>query len=629
MTYKSVIKLAVLVSIIFLAISPCADAANLLGDHNFEQSTPDGSFPDAGYWLTDWVGFGGAGCTTTAGRSGNGLWLYTGENSDHWWSGPYQDAGAQPGKIYFASAWVRAKFAGSEWVPGSRALVKVKFLDSSRNTLAEYESRPITDPNTNWSLLYFATHPAPLQTQYARFVLYTEKPQTEGQTIVNFDDCLLREYECSDCINLDFVPDCGSDNDLVGSAYSVDTNEYKVGVYIYVEDWWPKPTFTNPWTDINPDGTWQCDITTGGDDANATEILAFLVPTAEIASWPVDFNSPSGLAALPGEAFRFPSTGTFRPSCFTVIGFSGYNWLVKRTGSKKVGPGPNWFSDSEENVWVDSNGLHLRITEEDGKWTCAEVLTEEPFGYGTYVFEVQGDLNSLDPNVVLGLFIWDEFAPHYTNREMDIEITRWGKPENDNAQYVVQPWNGPNNLFRFNFPSNDSNTMTMVLDWQQESVYFNSFYGDFSIPPSERQVIESWTYEGNSVPQPGKENVRINLWLDEGSEPANGQEAEIVVKSFHFIPPPGVEVSCDSLDFGSVVIGRTAHKVLRVYNTGQDDLYVDSVQISGPDSANFYVSNSTFVLDSNSAFNFSNCSWVSSIVFLKETLSLEPPSVLM
>ncbi len=34
-----------------------------------------------------------------------------------------------------------------------------------------------------------------------------------------------------------------------------------------------------------------------------------------------------------------------------------------------VGPGPNVFSDSPENVWVDAAGqLHMRITARDGQW---------------------------------------------------------------------------------------------------------------------------------------------------------------------------------------------------------------------------------------------------------------------
>jgi len=52
-----------------------------------------------------------------------------------------------------------------------------------------------------------------------------------------------------------------------------------VVVYIKVGGaWWgPKPTWASPLTLIKPDGTWETDITTGGVDTSATEVLAFLV----------------------------------------------------------------------------------------------------------------------------------------------------------------------------------------------------------------------------------------------------------------------------------------------------------------------------------------------------------------
>jgi len=39
------------------------------------------------------------------------------------------------------------------------------------------------------------------------------------------------------------------------------------------------------------------------------------------------------------------------------IEFSGYKWFVKGSGDWKAGPGPNYFSDSEENAWIDDEFL--------------------------------------------------------------------------------------------------------------------------------------------------------------------------------------------------------------------------------------------------------------------------------
>jgi hypothetical protein len=42
-----------------------------------------------------------------------------------------------------------------------------------------------------------------------------------------------------------------------------------------------------------------------------------------------------------------------------IINFSDHNWIVKSGYCR--GPGPNHWSDSEENVWVDDEGLILLI----------------------------------------------------------------------------------------------------------------------------------------------------------------------------------------------------------------------------------------------------------------------------
>ena len=90
-----------------------------------------------------------------------------------------------------------------------------------------------------------------------------------------------------------YVPPYGSSNNLFGQVLHVNTDDYKVAVYIYVGGWWTKPTFANPLTNIGLDGSWECDITTGGNDVLATQIVAFLVPK--------DYSPPpmSGAQTLP------------------------------------------------------------------------------------------------------------------------------------------------------------------------------------------------------------------------------------------------------------------------------------------------------------------------------------------
>lgn len=65
------------------------------------------------------------------------------------------------------------------------------------------------------------------------------------------------------------------------------------------------------------------------------------------------------------------------------ITFSRREWLVKSC-TEACGPGPNYFSDGAGNVWVDGQGkLHLKITNVNGQWRCAEIICREPLGYGS------------------------------------------------------------------------------------------------------------------------------------------------------------------------------------------------------------------------------------------------------
>jgi hypothetical protein len=204
--------------------------------------------------------------------------------------------------------------------------------------------------------------------------------------------------------------------------------------------------------------------------------------------------------------------------------FSGYTWKVKSSDSL-VGTGPNYFSDSSENVWIDEQGqLHLKITKRNEKWYCAEVVSEETFGYGTYRFYLASRIDQLNENVVLGLFTWDD-DPAYNHREIDIEFARWGQVTNENAQFVVQPYYRPDNMYRFTIQLNGDNS-THSFDWRNNSITFQSSYGH----------NESWSYTGQDIPPPGKENARINLWLFQGIPPSDGQEVEVVVAKFEFIP---------------------------------------------------------------------------------------------
>lgn len=207
-----------------------------------------------------------------------------------------------------------------------------------------------------------------------------------------------------------------------------------------------------------------------------------------------------------------------------VIRFSGYEWIVYTTGDMKEGPGPNYFSDSEENVWIDKEGrLHMRITFRDGRWNCARVEMAKSYGYDKYVFYVSSRPDSLDRQVVWGLYTYKN-----DGEEIDIEFSRWGIDNNQEAQYTIQPSSVPGNKARFRMDLEGSYS-THIIDWGRKRIDFASYHGHRLKPDNTNQVIASWSYSGSNIPPDSDERLKINLWLFRGTPPSDGQETEVVV----------------------------------------------------------------------------------------------------
>jgi hypothetical protein len=327
------------------------------------------------------------------------------------------------------------------------------------------------------------------------------------------------------------VPAYGSTEDLQGRVLCADPATHRIAVFIYVDGWYNKPYWTAPLTTIQPDGTWMCDVTTGGSDPQATQLAAFLLPAG--------YDPPPmfGQGVFPtdlwshAEAHRFASRGTGSRQ----IQFGGYSWWVK-AATTPVGPGPNYFSDRPEDVVVDAEGrLRLHIVQREGKWYSTEVVTDAPLGYGNYVFRIAPLARPLDENAVIGLFTWDEGAPEYNYRELDIEFSPWGQPANQIAQYVVQPWDHMGNMYRFDFDLL-ADRSTHCFAWRSTSVAFQSLWGSVVCPGAGQGQIAAWTYTGADIPPAGAGNARINLWLYQGSAPGDGQAIEVVVEGFAFTP---------------------------------------------------------------------------------------------
>ncbi len=219
------------------------------------------------------------------------------------------------------------------------------------------------------------------------------------------------------------------------------------------------------------------------------------------------------------------------PGFVKVISFSGYQWQVKL--GKNLPPGGNNWSDS--NAWVDSSGyLHLRISQDDNQWYCAEVITLKKFGFGRYQFLVIGQIDQLDKNVILGMFNYPETVTGPSgNPEIDIEVSRWGDTQKPNGNYTVWPGTSglDSNTKTFEFALTGTYT-TQRFTWNSQEVYFQSLHGH---QDGDNNLMAAWDFTPddylNTIPQYPMP-VHINLWLRGGHPPAG--QVEVVIKQFTY-----------------------------------------------------------------------------------------------
>jgi hypothetical protein len=247
----------------------------------------------------------------------------------------------------------------------------------------------------------------------------------------------------------------------------------------------------------------------------ATIILVLML----LAPFYSSINSPAG------------SGNTASAAPVRTIQFSGYTWYVE-SSSQRADPGPNYWSNSAQNVWVDQNGwLHLKITYSNGRWQCAEVTCTQTLGYGTYAYYLASRMDNLDKNVVLGLFAYkDDY------HEVDIEFSKWGQSNYKNGWYTVQPrpYVEGTNQRTFNVQLNGDYT-THYFTWRPNRIYFESFGGHYPIGTEPQDnIIQSFT--SNSQVSASGAKAHINLWLYRGLAPSNGSPVEVVIKSFQYIP---------------------------------------------------------------------------------------------
>ena len=282
--------------------------------------------------------------------------------------------------------------------------------------------------------------------------------------------------------------------------------------------WWLQPLLTSPFTPILYDGVWRNETHLGTDYAVLLVDPGYR-PTAVLDHLPEPEKGVVALAVSPGQ----------EKSSSYFIDFSGFTWRVRRKPSDRGGTSNPYNPD---NVYVDQSGaLHLRIIKRGQQWTCSEVNLTRSLGYGTYSFTVE-DISKLEASVVFGIFTWDYSTDQEDHREFDINIGRWGDPQNKNAEFVLQPSFVPANFSRFVAPAGRLKH-TIVWEPGRITMVTSRASGSRDTSVVSRHVFSS------EVPAPGLESLRMTFFAyrkPNQKSSAIQHPAEVVVERFEYLP---------------------------------------------------------------------------------------------
>jgi hypothetical protein len=281
----------------------------------------------------------------------------------------------------------------------------------------------------------------------------------------------------------------------------------RIVLYALSGAWWVQPVTEQPFTAIEKDSNWR-NRTHPGVRYAALLVDGQYRPPLKVNSLPDTGGHVLAVASVPGAA----------PVPAKTIQFSGYRWEVRQVAND---PGGSLNFYDPANAWIDNSGfLHLRTTKRNGQWVSAEVKLIRSLGYGSYRIVVR-DVAHLEPATVFALFTWDELGP---SRELDVEFSRWGEPQDKNAQYVIQPYVVPANTVRFMAPPG---RLTVSARWEAGRATFQTTQGS--------TVVAEHTFT-SGIPSAGNETIRMNLYVYDDKRHPPQHDSEVVIEKFEFLP---------------------------------------------------------------------------------------------
>jgi hypothetical protein len=340
---------------------------------------------------------------------------------------------------------------------------------------------------------------------------------------VILNGCKSQGRDATSSIEFTQVPPAAQGGDervdtIAGRVHGVHSGQRMV-IYAHSGPWWIQPDPDHPFVSIQSDSTWSTPTHPG------LEYAALLVEPGYRPPFTLDVTPTPGGPVASVAIVKGNGPPTFAPT--KPLKFSGYDWAVRTVPSNRGGSENLYDPD---NAWTDANGaLHLRITRRSGSWYCAQLALYRSLGYGTYILRVR-DVSHLEPAAVFSMYTFDEWHGDQYYREMDIEMSRWGDANRNNAQYGIQPFYVPGNIYQFKVPAGP---LTYTMRWKSGSVAFTTTSS--SRDGTAGAVVAEHEFTAG-VPTRGQEKVKLQVYLVPSKKYPLQEGGEVIIDKFEYLP---------------------------------------------------------------------------------------------
>lgn len=191
-------------------------------------------------------------------------------------------------------------------------------------------------------------------------------------------------------------------------------------------------------------------------------------------------------------------------------------------------PSNNRFK--RHNVELKScDEILLKIHNDEGSWTAAEIYSAERFGYGR--FDISFSFRAVpERNVVFGMFLYpygEKSVPG--TREIDFEVSQWASTAYNNFRMSVYPADFGVTRQRDTYMDLKSATINLAIVWMKDKVSF--------LHVLDQDEVLLWEADSNinaRVPTPPL-NFVFNFWIFRGPKEYQKDEA-VAVKRFFYKP---------------------------------------------------------------------------------------------